>query len=343
VADLAVGTPSEDIGTRSNAGAVNVIYGVANQGLRSTGNQVWHQDVGGVLGAAEADDRLGRSLAVGDFDSETGEDLAIGAPFEDLGASGDAGAINVIYSGGTAGLVATGNQMWTQDSGTITDTAEAGDQFGLALASTDVNDDGNDDLIAGSPGEDITANDAGAIHVIRGTANTGLADANNQFLHQDATDVEDSNEVGDFFGTSLASGDVDDDNFGDVIVGIPGEDVGSISNAGAIQVIYAGASGLQASDDQLFSQDTTGVNGGSETDDQLGIVVRAGSFDNAGGVDIAGFAPLEDLTSRGNAGAVNVLYSVVTTGIATAGNELWTQDSANIEGGSETDDRFGSA
>jgi len=63
-ADLAVGAWLEDVGTVSNAGTVNVLYGTA-AGLSATGNQLWHQDSAGVLDAAEAGDRFGAALATG--------------------------------------------------------------------------------------------------------------------------------------------------------------------------------------------------------------------------------------------------------------------------------------
>jgi FG-GAP repeat len=63
-ADLVVGVPYEDVGTVSDAGAINVLYGTAT-GISATGNQFWHQNSAGVLDAAEAGDRFGAALAAG--------------------------------------------------------------------------------------------------------------------------------------------------------------------------------------------------------------------------------------------------------------------------------------
>jgi hypothetical protein len=57
VAVLAIGAPGEDVGALSDAGAVNVIYGSA-AGLNAAGDQIWHQDVAGIEGVAEAGDRF---------------------------------------------------------------------------------------------------------------------------------------------------------------------------------------------------------------------------------------------------------------------------------------------
>src|SRR5262245_50109309 len=42
-ADLAVGVPSENVGSVVNAGAVNIVYGSA-EGLSPVGSQFWNQD-----------------------------------------------------------------------------------------------------------------------------------------------------------------------------------------------------------------------------------------------------------------------------------------------------------
>ncbi|HEV8420554.1 MAG TPA: hypothetical protein VGR13_04295 [Actinomycetota bacterium] len=60
-------------------------------------------------------------------------DLAVGVLAEDVGAVGDAGAVNVL-DGSSAGLTATGDQFFHQDSAGVLDTAEADDEFGRSLA-----------------------------------------------------------------------------------------------------------------------------------------------------------------------------------------------------------------
>src|SRR4051794_12177712 len=87
-ADLAVGVPGEDIGFRSGAGAVNVIYGSAT-GLTEVGDQFWAQESVGVPGASEPGDHFG-SPASGDFDGDGYADLAVGVPGEAIGSVGQA-------------------------------------------------------------------------------------------------------------------------------------------------------------------------------------------------------------------------------------------------------------
>jgi hypothetical protein len=69
-----------------------------------------------------------------DFGNDGFADLAVGGvSSEDVGAIVDAGAVNVLY-GSAGGLSGAGSQLFTQDSPELVDTAEAGDQFGAALA-----------------------------------------------------------------------------------------------------------------------------------------------------------------------------------------------------------------
>lgn len=66
-------------------------------------------------------------------------------------------------------------------------------------------------------------------------------------------------------------------------------------------------------------------------------------FNGDGYADLAIGAPGEDGgANESNAGAVNVLYGD-STGLITAGDDLWTQDSPGIKGVNEDDDRFGAA
>jgi hypothetical protein len=63
------------------------------------------------------------------------------------------------------------------------------------------------------------------------------------------------------FGTALAIGDFNGDGIDDLAIGVPGEDVDGISNAGAVNVLYGSAGGLRSADDQLWQQGTAGIAG----------------------------------------------------------------------------------
>ena len=148
--DEAIGVPGEGVGGVADAGAVNVLYGGAN-GLAADGNQVWHQDSPNIEGTAGAGDRFGEAVACGDFNGDRFDDLVAGVLGEDADAT-DAGAVNVIY-GSRVGLVATGDQIWSQDSQRDRRDSRVADRFGSSIATGDFDADGFDDLAVGVPAE----------------------------------------------------------------------------------------------------------------------------------------------------------------------------------------------
>jgi FG-GAP repeat len=91
--------PGEDIGSATNAGAVNVIYGsgAGLHALLSPSNQFWTQDTADVNDASQTFDSFGSSLSAGDFNGDGRDDLAIGVPQESLGSVGNTGGVEVIY------------------------------------------------------------------------------------------------------------------------------------------------------------------------------------------------------------------------------------------------------
>ena len=133
-ADLAVGASNEAVGTIQGGGAVNVLPGSAGL-LTGAGSQTFTQDTPGVGSGAEPFDSFGFALTAADFDNDTFADLAVGVPFEAVGAIEAGGAVNVLY--GSAGLLAgVGSQIFTQNSAGVGSGAEPDDLFGEALAAS---------------------------------------------------------------------------------------------------------------------------------------------------------------------------------------------------------------
>ena len=356
--DLAIGVPGEDIGTIVDAGAVSVIYGGGGSlaAANGPGDQLWHQDVPGIVGASQAGDSFGVSLTCGDFDGDGFDDLAIGVPGEDIGAILDAGAVNVIYgsAGGLAAAAGPGDQLLYQGLAGINGGAEAGDFFGISLASSDFDGDpgGTDDLAIGAPREDIGGIvDAGSVNVIHGSAGglTAGAGPGDQLWHQDSPGILGASQAGDFFGFSLATGDFNGGGLDDLAIGVPGEDIGPLVDAGAVNVVYVSGGVLNATGNQLWHQDAPGVNGVAEADDAFGFSLEGGNFntDFVVTVDIDDLAigvPGEDIGPLVDAGAVNVIYGSSTDRLdVAAGNpdQLWHQDTSGVNGVAEAFDLFG--
>ena len=267
VDDLAVAAPLENVGTVFHAGAVHLIFGTPS-GLSASGSQLWHQDVTGVPDVAEEADGFGWSLAVGDFNGDFYDDLAVGVPGETTGSAGSAGAAHVFY-GAPDGVTITGAQLWHQNSTGILDSCEVGDQFGSSLAAGDLDGDGFADLAVGVPFESVgTAVEAGAVSVLFGSL-TGVRSAGNQLLYQGQPSVGETLESHDNFGFSVSVGDFDGNGQADLVVGVPFESLGAIDGAGALHVLYNWVSGLPGGS-MVLTQDTPGIRDSAEREDWLG-------------------------------------------------------------------------
>jgi hypothetical protein len=158
-------------------------------------------------------------LAVLDWDDDGDDDLAIGVPGEDSGA----GAVHVLW-GVSGGLSASGSEFFNQSL--AGGSPEGNDYFGASLARV-TGCIANDGLAVGAIGEN---SNAGAVSVYMPAFDAGAT------VTQGASWIPAMSEAGDFFGSSLASGNFHGQDSRDLVVGIPHEDLSGFKE-GAIAVL----------------------------------------------------------------------------------------------------------
>ncbi len=302
--DLAVGAPGESIGSEASAGAVFVFPGSAS-GLNLSGASSLHQDTSGVPGGSESGDQFGSSLSAGDVDGDGKDDLAVGSPGEGIAGSQDSGAVHVFW-GGASGLKGTRSDWVHQDSSGIKGKAESGDEFGSALAVGDLTGNLRDELAIGIPGEGVGGQSgAGRVLVIIGRSDRSLT--HDRSIHQGTTGVSGAVEAGDSFGAALAIGEFRPGSHPHLVIGAPGEDVQSTSDAGLVHLVSGDSSGIDTSDEFSLRQDEVPGDQVVEQGDRFGSALAAADFDGDGAADLIVGSPDEDWGSIVDAGAIAVV------------------------------------
>ncbi|MCX4729696.1 FG-GAP-like repeat-containing protein [Streptomyces sp. NBC_01363] len=150
-------------------GSLFVSYG-GPKGQSTTRKPVWiDQDTEGVSGTAEFHDRMGYSLALGDTDGDGYPDIATGLPGERINGIAEAGRV-LVFKGGPKGVSGAGSKEFGQYTAGVPGVAEAGDQFGEALALGDYDGKGRTEMVVGDPAENGSR---GALWIFRTDA-TGI-------------------------------------------------------------------------------------------------------------------------------------------------------------------------
>jgi hypothetical protein len=244
--DLIVSSPSHDAGG-ADAGRAYVYSG----------------QTGGLLSAFDgeaAGDRMAWSVSgAGDVNNDGYDDLIVGACCHDA-AGTDAGRAYV-YSGHTGVMCFTG--------------PTEGDRLGFSVSGAgDVNSDGYDDLIVGTPMHDYLGTNSGKAYVYSGQTGSLIIG------YSGGSDD-------DMLGYSVSgAGDVNNDGYADVICAAPFYDDGANGDAGRVRV--------ESPHDYVHLWTFTGDAPG----DRLGHSVSgAGDVNNDGHDDLIVGAPYSDAMS----------------------------------------------
>lgn len=332
--DVVVGVPGEDIGG-ADVGYVQVLYGGAGGLAISDASTNYTQASFGQV--AHVGDQFGyavdavEDVGQGGTPAPDAYALAIGVPGADVGGNDDAGAVAVkaAYDGGA-------ETFWiTQDTPGIPGGAETGDRFGAAVSCGYFSGQGTTvDCVVGSPNEDIGSKaDAGAATIVQdiyfSDELVGIS------LDQNAPGVPNSSESGDRYGSSIDSIRVGGTTR--IAIGAPGEDLGSDTNAGLVQLFSSDTEEVDPG--TALSQDTPGVGGSAEDGDEFGTAVAwiaPGLGDSR--TRLAVGVPKENTTGGVDAGIVQVFP---TDNLAS--DVSWSQASAGVPGGVDAGDKFGAS
>ncbi|WP_353946862.1 FG-GAP-like repeat-containing protein [Streptomyces sp. HUAS MG91] len=343
VADLVIGASGEaltDTG-HGHEGTVTVLYG-SRTGFGNHDSVGFTA----ARGEGEFT-QLGGRVSVGDYDHDGDQDLAIGASGEEHGSlrlrpgpltPGSPTTTEVIHrysmgggtrdlatgdfdGDGTDDLAVTYKEMegagsfilrW-DEAGKPVEQWSTGD-YGQSLAAADLDRDGKDDLAIGYDQPNAESEEAplcaderagGAVALVYGKG--AAFGSSHDCFTQDSPGVAGASEAGDWFGFSVAAGDVNDDGLPELVVGVPGEDVGTVKDAGAYVVLRGTPTG--PSGGVAVNQNTPDMPGTAEAGDQFGAQVTTGRYNPDQLGDVAASAPTEN---AGEARSGGVWYAQST-------------------------------
>lgn len=219
--DIVIGAPHDEEGG-TDAGQVYLIFGrpvtdFITIPLSAADASFLGEDEG---------DQVGRSVSgAGDVNNDGYNDILLGAPYNEEGGT-DAGQAYLIFGKPT--------NQWQSDISLSQANAsfigeDSSDLAGSSVTGVgDLNKDGYSDILIGAPGDEEGGTDAGQTYLIlgRSTANWGM---NMNLFEANASFVGERS----FAQSGLAvagAGDVDNDGFGDILIGAPNDDEGEIGS-----------------------------------------------------------------------------------------------------------------
>src|SRR5262245_30941544 len=258
----------------------------------------------GALGGYDGPEGGFAVSSAGDFNGDGFGDLMVSAPGYSLVGAVEKGATFIVF--GKAGgftdvnLGALASSDWIRIEG-----AAADDYSGRSIATLgDINGDGFDDVLIGSPNADANGRwSSGISYVIYGNA----SGANIDLANFDAS--RGFRIIGDEFASAgrsvSAAGDVNGDGITDLLIGAPYDDGG-----GAAYLVFGSSSGADV--DLANLGPSQGVRLGGEVSESGFSVASAGDINGDGLADLVVGAPRANPHGRDDAGSAFVIFGKTT-------------------------------
>lgn len=208
--DLIVGSPFFSSKNKAWHGKATLIYG-------ETDSVFSDQSERASFYGEDAQDSLGNAFAVGDFNGDRMDDIAMAAYDASAGSLKKVGKVYIWFGKGTNYRDAIDlSKVYSPITLIGKDSYE---HFGFALDAFDVDHDGVDDLLIGAPGaSESSFKNIGKVYVFYGEKQFPSRYVNNYGLNSPKTIYIGENE-NDRFGATLTHGDLNGDSVTDLIVG----------------------------------------------------------------------------------------------------------------------------
>lgn len=329
------GTPEAILGARGSAaagrtraGRVAILPAAGLAGVQTVLPAGGTPPGGVVLGAADLD-QLGAALAVGDFDGDGVDDVLIGAPnaSPDVREAGKSSGRAWVAFGSRPGGIGTLDLADPVDErATRLTGANIYGSFGAALGSADLDSDGFDDLLIGSPGASIPRGffaldddlHAGRVDVLFGFAGVRGRDIERDRPAGLTFASVQGKEHGSHTGNALAASDLDADGFPDFVVASWRADSPEGADSGEADA-FPGGPGLRGSAFDLGDGVVgTRILGESAHGFFATALIGGADFDRDGGADLAATAYLGDNPALGATSDSGAIYALFGDGDTTA-------------------------